>query len=73
MKITYDPQVDAVYIRFVDAPTQVTTQRLSEDVAVNYSPDGTIVGIEILDASHYVFESGSERKVLLHNLEPVAV
>ncbi len=48
MKITYDPEVDALYIRFVDEPSQVTTQRLSEDVAVNYAPDGRIVGMEIL-------------------------
>jgi len=47
--------VDALYIRFLDEPVQVTTQRLSEDVAVNYAPDGRIVGIEVLDVSEYVF------------------
>jgi uncharacterized protein YuzE len=73
MKITYDPQVDALYIRFVDEPSQVTTQRLSEDVAVNYAPDGHIVGIEILDASEHVFRSGAERKVIVHNLTTVTV
>ncbi len=73
MKISYDPQVDALYIRFVDEQVQVTTQRLSEDVAVNYAPDGSIVGIEVLDASEHVFQPGNERKVLVHNLMPVAV
>ncbi|MGH2353052.1 MAG: DUF2283 domain-containing protein [Chloroflexota bacterium] len=68
MKISYDNEVDALYIRFRDEPVQVTTQRLSEDVAVNYAPDGRIVGIEILDASEYVFRPGDERKVTLHNL-----
>lgn len=51
MRIAYDRQVDALYIRFMDEPAQVTTQRLSEEVAVNHAPDGRIVGIEILDAS----------------------
>ncbi len=68
MRITYDPQVDALYIRFVDESLQVTTQRLSEDVAVNYASDGRIVGIEILDASEYVFRPGVERKVVVQNL-----
>ena len=71
MKISYDSQVDAVYIRFIEEPAQVTTQRLSEDVAVNYAPDGRIVGIEILDASQYVFPSGAERKVIVQNLTAV--
>ena len=68
MKISYDAEVDAMYIRFGDEKVQVTTQRLSEDVAVNYSPDGRIVGIEILDASEYVFRPGDERKIFLENL-----
>jgi len=71
MKITYDAQVDALYIRFIDAPAQVTTHQLSEDVAVNYAPDGNIVGIEILGASEYVFGSGAERKVIVQNLTAV--
>src|SRR5262245_4176520 len=60
MKISYDSEVDALYIRLVDEPVQVITQRLSEDVAVNYAPDGSIVGIEILDASVHVFRPGTE-------------
>jgi uncharacterized protein YuzE len=71
MKISYDSQVDAVYIRLIDAPAQVTTQRLSEDVAVNYAPDGRIVGIEILDASQYVFTPDTERQVVVQNLVAV--
>jgi uncharacterized protein YuzE len=71
LKISYDPQVDALYIRFVDDSAEVTTQRLSEDVALNYAPDGRVVGIEILDASDYVFSPGAERKVVLQNLTPV--
>jgi uncharacterized protein YuzE len=47
MKVTYDPEVDALYIRLSDEPVEVTTQRLSEEVAINDAPDGRIVGIEI--------------------------
>ena len=73
MKITYDPEVDALYIRFVDEPIQVTNQRLSEDVAINYAPDGRIVGIEVLDASQHVFGAGAERRIVIQNRIPVTI
>lgn len=68
MRLSYDPEVDALYIRLTEGPVQVTTQRLTEDVAVNYAPDGRVVGIEVLDASEYVFPPGEERRVRLQNL-----
>ena len=73
MRITYDPQVDALYIRFTDEAAEATTQRLTEDVAVNYAPDGHIVGIEVLDASTSVFRPGGDRTVNLQNLTPVTI
>ncbi|MCS7282782.1 MAG: DUF2283 domain-containing protein [Anaerolineae bacterium] len=72
MRIIYDPQVDALYIRFIDEPVEVLTHRLSEDVAVNYAPDGRIVGIEVLDASEYVFPA-RERRIVVQNMEVVQI
>lgn len=54
MKINYDPQADALYISFKKGPVEVTTIRLTEDVAINFGPGEKVVGIEILDASQYV-------------------
>ncbi len=71
MRITYDPEVDALYIRLSDEPVEVTTQRLSEEVAINYAPDGGIIGIEILDASEYISGLKMERKIALENLVPI--
>ncbi len=48
MRITYDSEVDALYIRFLEAT--VTTQHVAEGIAVDYAADGRIAGIEILDA-----------------------
>ncbi len=73
MKITYDPQVDALYIRLLDEPVQVTTHRLNEDVAVNYAPDGRIVGIEILDAKEHVFRPGEQPRIMIQNLTAESV
>ena len=70
MKISYDPHVDAAYIRFKDGKFHVTTHRLTEDVAVNYAPDGSIVGIEVLDASKYLVKH-HRPEVELENVQPV--
>ena len=71
MKITYDPQVNAAYIRFKTGRFQVTTHRLTEDVAVNYAPDGSVIGIEVLDASKYLMKH-RRPQVELENLHAVA-
>lgn len=70
MKISFDPAVDALYIRFLEGPFEVTTQRLTEDVAINYAADGRVVGIEVLDASEYLFAPEERGKVRLENLVP---
>jgi uncharacterized protein YuzE len=48
MTITYDSEVDALYIRFIEAT--VTTENLAEGIALDYAADGRMAGIEILDA-----------------------
>ena len=68
MKISYDPKVDALYVRFLDKPSQVITHRLSEDVAVNYGPDGDVVGIEVLSAHEHLSFSGGKPTVQAENL-----
>jgi uncharacterized protein YuzE len=73
MKVTHDPEVDALYICLSDEPVEVTTQRLSEEVAINDAPDGRIVGIEILDASEYISGLKTERKIALENLIPMMI
>ena len=49
MKITYDHEVDALYIRFKE--TTVTTRPLAEGIAADYDAEGRLAGIEILDAA----------------------
>jgi uncharacterized protein YuzE len=70
VKIKYDPEVDAAYISFKQGPTQVTTVRLTEDVAVDLGPKEEIVGIEILDASNHLGFDKNQPKVELENLKP---
>jgi len=67
MRITYDAEVDALYIRFIE--TTVTTQHVGEGIAVDYAADGRIAGIEILDVRRHVGDPEMFRRVILQGLE----
>jgi uncharacterized protein YuzE len=50
MRISYDEEADAVYIRLVDEQCQCRNVRLTDEVALDLGPGELLVGIEILDA-----------------------
>jgi uncharacterized protein YuzE len=68
MKVKYDPEVDAAYISFKTGPVQVTTIRITEDVAVDLGPNEEIVGIEVLDASLHLGFSREHPEIELENV-----
>lgn len=71
MKIKYDPMVDAVYVSFKKGHEQVTTMRITEDIAVDFGKKEEIVGIEILDASKHLGLSPKHPEIKLENLTSV--
>ena len=50
MKITYDKEVDAAYLRLSDGKPSGVIE-ISEGVNLDVTEDGKIIGIEILDAT----------------------
>jgi len=50
MKISYDPEIDTLYIRLLDGEHECRTVRLTEEVALNIGEGEKLVGIEVLDA-----------------------
>lgn len=66
MRITYDGEVDALYIRFRE--TSVTTEHLAEGIAADYDADGHLVGIEILDAMKRLGDRQVFKQVILENV-----
>ncbi len=71
MKITYDAEVDALYIRLIEGPHQCRTLRLSEEVSLNIGAGEQLVGIEILDAKE-ILGKGELPRIVLENV-PFAV
>ncbi len=50
MKITYDPEADALYIELREAQA-ADSMDIEEGVTVDLDSDGHIIGLEVLDAS----------------------
>ncbi len=67
MKISYDPEIDALYIRLIDGKHECRTMRLNEEIALNIGPGEMLVGIEILDAKE-VLGKGQLPAVILENV-----
>ncbi len=51
MRFTYDPRYNIAYIRFQEKKSEVETMRISEELVVDLASDGTIYGIELLNAN----------------------
>lgn len=66
MRITYDREVDALYIRFGE--TTVTTKHLAEGIAADYDAEGRLAGIEILDAVKRLGDPAVFKQVILEDV-----
>jgi uncharacterized protein YuzE len=51
MKITYDSRYNIAYIHFKEAVELVQTIEVSGEMNIDIAPDGTIYGIELLNAN----------------------
>ncbi len=55
MKISYDTEVDALYLEFYALePGTAEARPLDEGIIANYGPDGRLAGLEVLDASRVI-------------------
>ena len=51
MRLTYDPRYNIAYLRFREATTEVETISVSDELNVDLAPDGTVYGVELLNAN----------------------
>ncbi|MBM4024591.1 MAG: DUF2283 domain-containing protein [Planctomycetes bacterium] len=51
MKLTYDPRYNIAYIRFSEKRAEVESLRISDELVVDVAPDGTVYGIDLLNAN----------------------
>jgi len=67
MKISYDSEIDALYIKLVEGNQECRTLQLTEEIALNIGQNELLVGIEILDAKE-ILGSGNVPNVILENI-----
>jgi uncharacterized protein YuzE len=65
MKLTYDPRYNIAYLRLHEKAGQVETVKVSEQVNVDIAPDGTVYGIELLNANEQLRAEDHGRFVLI--------
>jgi uncharacterized protein YuzE len=56
MKLSYDPKVNIAYMRFHEKRRTVTTLKISDEVNIDLAADGSIYGIELLNANEQLAE-----------------
>ncbi|CBN59275.1 MULTISPECIES: DUF2283 domain-containing protein [Kamptonema] len=66
MKLTYDPRYNVAYIYLKEKPTEVETVQVSEELNIDIAPDGTIYGIELLNANQQL-GGNSQGKLIVIN------
>lgn len=72
MKIRYDRQVDALYIQFITDPGPVMTEMVGDGIAVDVMENGTVVGIEVLDARQRFGDQNVFEQVVIEGIAPAA-
>ena len=65
MKLTYDPRYNIAYIRLQEKVSQVETIRVSDQLNVDLAPDGTVYGIELLNANEQLRGEDQGKLVLV--------
>jgi len=51
MTLTYDPRYNIAYIRFKEKRKDVETIKISDEVNIDIAPDGSVYGVELLNAN----------------------
>jgi len=66
MKLTYDPRYNIAYLRLHEKTAGVETIRVSDELNVDVAPDGTVYGIELLNANKQLRAEDGGKFVLVN-------
>ena len=66
MKLIYDPRYNVAYLRLQEKTAQVETIRISDTLNIDVAPDGSIYGIEMLNANEQLLGK-EDGKLIVEN------
>lgn len=54
MRLTYDSKYNIAYLKFQEKSAEVQTLKISDELNIDLTSDGTIYGIELLNANEQI-------------------
>jgi len=66
MKLTYDPRYNIAYIRLRESRADVESIPVSAELIVDMAPNGTVYGIELLNANQQLLQEGTGGLVVVN-------
>jgi uncharacterized protein YuzE len=63
MKFSYDPRYNIAYIRLKPKISEVMSIKISDELIVDLSPDGTVYGMELLNADEQLLKGDNGKFV----------
>jgi uncharacterized protein YuzE len=68
VKLTYDPKANVAYLRFREKGGEVETLVISDELNIDLVPDGSVYGIELLNANEQL-RAGDEGRLIVVDSE----
>ena len=65
MKLTFDRAHNIAYLRLRPSGAQVQTVRVSDELNVDLAPDGSVYGIELLNANDQLRAADNGKLILI--------
>ena len=66
MRLTYDPRHNIAYLRLQEKTDQVKTIRVNEELDIDLAQDGTVYGIELLNANQQLHAEDRGKLVVIN-------
>ena len=66
MKLTYDRRYNVAYIHLKEKTEEVETVHISDELNIDLAPDGTVYGIELLNANEQLMPTPDGKLVVVN-------
>ena len=68
MRFTYDPKYNIAYLKFQEKSAQVQTLKISDELNIDLAPDGTIYGVELLNANEQIIRQDGGKFLVINEV-----
>ncbi len=66
MRLSFDPRYNVAYIRLQEKRGQVETIKISNELNIDIAPDGSIYGMELLNANEQLRKEDQGKLIVIN-------